>query len=231
MANTAAIVLGVILGLIVLTFIILIATGYIHFGRTSTTPTQAQLIAALRSGLTITATDAATNTNYQSIVTLRNENTPGISMSIASSARVGTVSAADVGGDSLSYRFVPSAGPQVGTLVPGVNYEIKKTSAPIRTVAVDNKMVVTQTPPVVFTTLPAGVVLQPSTSNAIYDGSSGMFVSGTMPTSYNPLEYGPVSQSGITSSAMNSNLTYQTIKTSSTPYRTAQSGKRSYQGC
>lgn len=114
--------------LLIITSIVLIvlaATGNLHFGAiTIPPPTPAQIVGALTSGVTVTATDPASGLAYQSRIRVT-PSTAGIGMSVVSSMQRNGLPIGDIGGDTLTYTLGPGL---LGSSGPGVSYNITDTA-------------------------------------------------------------------------------------------------------
>lgn len=111
--------------IVIIIFIVLLVTKNITFGKNNgtNTPTQDQLITALKAGITVTEQDAVSKSTLTSKITLTSPNEPGIHIEIKSGITTELTPVPDIGGDGLKYRVIPA---RTG-ITPGVYYDIVDT--------------------------------------------------------------------------------------------------------
>lgn len=131
MANTAAIALGIVLIVLILVFIIVWATGNIHFGKSPTgDPTNDQVLQALKNGVTIKSTSSQGH-EYRTVVTWKDsdqKSRTGINLGIDSSLSISGTSQ-KIDGDRLDYWLKPKTSDSGAAGDQGILYTITSSQS------------------------------------------------------------------------------------------------------
>ncbi|CAH6418934.1 Hypothetical protein POVN_LOCUS658 [uncultured virus] len=140
--------------IVLVVLLILFLTKVLTFGKSST-PSDEQVVQALRNGVTITDLDVDTQSEYQTTIQLRDTAARGVDLKLVSKITAAGVELPDIGGDSLLYRVGPQPLLQAA---PGVIYDIANTATG-RQVYINSKMQVVPPPvPILPPGPPAPVV-------------------------------------------------------------------------